>query len=152
MRLLILAIGRARSSVEGSLYEHYAGRITWPLELRELEEKRPLAANELKLREGELLLGALPPRAFAIVLDQRGKQLDSRAFALELDRLRQRGTSEVAFVIGGADGVSDEVRSRAGLVLSLGAATWPHLLVRAMLAEQIYRAQQILSGHPYHRD
>jgi 23S rRNA (pseudouridine1915-N3)-methyltransferase len=151
MQIEILAIGRARAGPERALYQTYAERIRWPLVLRELEEKRRLPPAEMTAREGALLLDALPGDAAAIVLDETGKELSSEQFAKQLGRWRDDGRATIAFVIGGADGVAGEVRDRADLVLSLGRQTWPHMLVRAMLAEQIYRAQQILAGHPYHR-
>ena len=86
-----------------------------------------------------------------MALDERGRSLSSAAFADYLGRRRDEGVADLAFVIGGADGLAERVRSRADLVLSLGAPTWPHLLVRGLLAEQLYRAQSILAGHPYHR-
>lgn len=151
MQIEILAIGRARAGPERALYQTYAERIRWPLVLRELEEKRRLPPAEMTAREGALLLDALPGDAAAIALDETGKELSSEQFAKQLGRWRDDGRATIAFVIGGADGLAGEVRDRADLVLSLGRQTWPHMLVRAMLAEQIYRAQQILAGHPYHR-
>jgi 23S rRNA (pseudouridine1915-N3)-methyltransferase len=151
MRLHILAIGRLRPGPHEALARHYAERITWPLTLREIEEKRPLPPAELVEREAALLLTAVPKGAALVALDARGKSLASEAFAQRLARWRDSGTSDVAFVIGGAEGLADRVLNAAQLVLSLGAMTWPHLLVRGMLLEQLYRAQQILAGHPYHR-
>ena len=150
MKLTIAAIGRAGRGPERDLYEHYAGRIRWPLTLRELEEKKKLPPAELLMREGELLLGAVPKGAALVALDRRGKVLDSEAFAESLQRWRDNAT-DVAFLIGGADGHGAAVLTNADLSLSFGAMTWPHLLARAMLAEQLYRAQQMLAGHPYHR-
>ena len=151
MKLTIAAIGKAGRGPERSLYDHYAGRIRWPLVLREVEEKRKLPPAELVRREGELLLEAAPPKSVLIALDRRGNTLDSAAFAKRLERWRDDSTADVAFLIGGADGHGEPLLARASLVVSFGAMTWPHLLARAMLAEQIYRAQQLLAGHPYHR-
>ena len=151
MKLTIAAIGRASRGPERDLYEHYAGRIRWPLTLRELEEKKKLPPAQLVQREGELLLAAAPPKALLVALDRRGKPLDSEAFARQLQRWRDDSVADVAFLIGGADGNGEPVLKRANLILSFGAMTWPHQLARAMLAEQIYRAQQLLAGHPYHR-
>lgn len=151
MKLTIACIGRAGRGPERDLYEHYAGRIRWPLTLRELEEKKKLPPTELVRREGELLLSAVPDRAVLVALDRRGKVVDSEAFAQRLARWRDDGVADVAFLIGGADGHGEPLLQKASLVLSFGAMTWPHLLARAMLAEQIYRAQQLLAGHPYHR-
>jgi len=152
MRLLIAAVGRTRQGPERAVYDHFAGRITFALTLREVEEKRALPPARLKIREGELLLATVPEGAYVVALDGRGKALSSMSFAGKLGAWRDEGVRDVAFLIGGADGLDGAVRGRAELVLSLGAMTWPHLLVRAMLAEQIYRAQCILSGHPYHRE
>jgi 23S rRNA (pseudouridine1915-N3)-methyltransferase len=148
---MIAAIGRAGRGPERDLYEHYAGRIRWPLALRELEERRKLPTAQMIKREGELLLAALPDNATLVALDRRGKVLGSEAFAARLGRWRDDSVSDVAFLIGGADGHGEVVLKQASLVVSFGAMTWPHLLARAMLAEQIYRAQQLLAGHPYHR-
>ena len=151
MRLTIAAIGRAGRGPERDLYEHYANRIRWPLALREVEEKRKLPATELMRREGDLLLAASPTGAVMVALDRHGRQMDSKAFARQLGRWRDQSVADVAFLIGGADGHAEAVLEKASLVLSFGAMTWPHQLARAMLAEQIYRGQQILAGHPYHR-
>jgi 23S rRNA (pseudouridine1915-N3)-methyltransferase len=151
LKLTIACIGRAGRGPERDLYEHYAGRIRWPLTLRELEEKKKLPPAELIRREGELLLGALPDKSVPVALDRRGKVLDSETFAKHLERWRDDGVADLAFLIGGADGHGEALMQKASLVLSFGAMTWPHLLARAMLAEQIYRAQQLLAGHPYHR-
>jgi len=151
VKLLIAAIGRAARGPERDLYEHYAARIRWPLTLRELEEKRKLPPAQLILRESELLLDAVPAKATLVALDRRGKVLDSEAFAGRLESWRDNSMSDIAFLIGGADGHPESLLEKAALVLSFGAMTWPHLLARAMLAEQLYRAQQLLAGHPYHR-
>jgi len=151
VKLTIAAVGRAGRGPERDLYEHYAGRIRWPLALREVEEKRKLPAAQLIVREGEMLLDAVPAKALLVALDRRGQVLDSEAFAERLRRWRDNAAGEIAFLIGGADGHGETLLKRSSLVVSFGAMTWPHLLARAMLAEQIYRAQQLLAGHPYHR-
>lgn len=130
----------------------YAGRIAPPVAIIELEEKRPLPPAALKSREGELILGALPAGARLVALDQRGAAWTSRDFADRLRAWRDGGAGSLAFAIGGAEGLGPAVIERADAVISLGAMTWPHLFVRSMLLEQLYRAQQILAGHPYHRD
>jgi 23S rRNA (pseudouridine1915-N3)-methyltransferase len=126
--------------------------VRWPLELIEVEERKPLPTDRRRAAEAVLLLRAIPSDAAIVALDETGKSLSSRVLASRIGHWRDDGRASIAFVIGGADGLDDSVRSRAELVLSLGALTWPHLLVRGMLAEQIYRSQQILAGHPYHRD
>ena len=151
MRLTIIAVGRHKAGPLKALQEFYAERSRWPLTIREIEERRKLPPAELKAREAELILGALPKDAVLVALDARGKTLSSTDLAARFARWRDADAS-LAFVIGGADGLADSVVDKAKLVLSLGAMTWPHLLVRGMLLEQIYRAQQILAGHPYHRE
>jgi len=151
MEILVIAVGRLKSGPLKELERHYADRITWPLALREVEERRKLPPPERIEREGALLLAALPADAVAVALDGRGPALSSEALAARLAAWRDGGTGSVAFLIGGADGLADAVRRRAQLVLGLGPMTWPHFLVRGMLLEQLYRAQQILAGHPYHR-
>jgi 23S rRNA (pseudouridine1915-N3)-methyltransferase len=151
VRLTIACVGRAVRGPERDLYEHYAGRIRWPLALREVEEKRKLPAAQLIQREGELLLSAVPAKSMLVALDRRGTILDSEGFAQRLARWRDESVADVAFLIGGADGHGELLLKKSALVLSFGGMTWPHLLARAMLAEQIYRAQQLLAGHPYHR-
>ncbi len=156
MRIVIVAVGRARSGPLRELYGDYAGRAAATralgrVELREVEERRLLAPAELKLREGDLIRAQLPKGATLVALDARGQTLTSEAFALRLAKWRDAGVGDLAFAIGGADGLDISILRHADLVLSLGAMTWPHLLVRAMLAEQLYRAATILQGHPYHR-
>lgn len=151
MRVAIIAVGRSRAGPERDLYDSYIKRIRWTVELREVEEKRRLPPAALKASEAELLLAALPGGAVTVALDGTGTDLSSEALARKLGQWRDDGRGCVAFVIGGADGLAPGILERADLVLALGRQTWPHMLVRAMLAEQIYRAQQILAGHPYHR-
>jgi 23S rRNA (pseudouridine1915-N3)-methyltransferase len=151
MRLLIGAVGKAKAGPEQDLFRQYCRRLTPPPQLREVEEKRPLAGPQLKAREAELLLAVVPPGAVVVALDERGRDLGSVEFADRLRVWRDGGSQDLAFLIGGADGHGDAVRDRADLLLSLGRMTWPHMLVRALLAEQLWRAHSILSGHPYHR-
>jgi len=114
--------------------------------------RQRLPAGVLKAREAALILGAVPARARLIALDERGAMWSSRGLADRLAAWRDQGMAELAFAIGGADGLGPEVLDRADAILSLGPMTWPHLLVRSLLLEQLYRAQQILAGHPYHRE
>ena len=151
MRLLIVAVGRIKSGPHLDLQRFYAERLTCPLEVKEVEEHRKLPAPARQVSEGELLLAALPARAFVVALDERGKDLSSPDFARQMAKWQQVAPT-VAFLIGGADGHGEAVRARADYLLALGAMTWPHLMVRAMLCEQLYRAQQILASHPYHRE
>lgn len=151
MRRLILAVGRCRDKPVQALMDLYAGRCDPPLELIEVEEKRPLGGDELKRREGDLLLAAAGEGCDVIALDPRGRMLSSEAFAAELVRRRDHGVRRLGFVLGGAEGLDGAVLARAGLVLSFGAMIFPHMLARIMLAEQIFRADMIRLGHPYHR-
>ena len=151
MQILILAVGRAKSGPHQALQQLYARRIGWPLSIIEVEERRKLPAAERREREAELLLARIPQRARTVALDERGRSLASGDFAQLLARWRDAG-DDIAFLIGGADGHGEAVRRRAERILSFGPMTWPHLLARTMLLEQLYRAQQILEGHPYHRE
>ena len=145
----VIAIGRLRDGPEAELFNRYAERLRPRLDLTELPEGRGAPA-EVKRREGEALLAALPQAAFVIALDLGGAEPDSVALAKSLDRWLEQGRP-VCFLIGGAEGLDAPVIARADHVLSLGRMTWPHFLARAMLAEQIYRARSIAQGHPYHR-
>jgi 23S rRNA (pseudouridine1915-N3)-methyltransferase len=145
----VIAIGRARDTPEAALFARYAARMRPVLELVEIAEGRGAPA-ELKRREGEALVAALPSDAFAVALDRTGAAADSAALAALLERWLGFGRP-VCFLIGGAEGLDVPVLRRADHVLSFGAMTWPHMLARVMLAEQLYRARSIVSGHPYHR-
>ncbi len=151
MRILLAAVGRAKAGPERVLFDHYAGRLNWPLTLKEVEEKRPLPAADRMAREAELLLAMGRRGGVGGALDEGVRQRPSEPFAAWGPAWRDCGVSDICFLIGGADGHGEAVRRRADLLLAFGAMTWPHMLVRGMLAEQLYRAQCILSGHPYHR-
>lgn len=140
MRLHIIARGRIGRSPEAELVDRYLKRMTWPTLLTELPD-----------RDAARLPEPLSP-AVTIVLDERGQALASRALAERLAHWRDAGMREARFLIGAADGHAEATRAHADLLLSFGPATWPHLLVRAMLAEQLYRATAILANHPYHRE
>ena len=152
MRILIAAVGRAKPGPHLDLQRIYGDRLSWSLTVSEVEERRKLPPAERREREAEMLLARVPDRAVVVALDERGTALTSAAFAQKMAKWRDSGASGLAFLIGGADGHPDSLRQRADFLLSLGAMTWPHLLVRGMLLEQLYRAQQILAGHPYHRE
>ena len=130
----------------------YAGRLAPPITIIELEEKRPLPPAALKQREAELILAARPAGARLVALDQNGAAWTSRDFADRLAAWRDSGAAGLAFAIGGAEGLGPAVIEHADAVISLSLMTWPHLFGRSMLLEQLYRAQQIHAGHPYHRD
>ncbi len=149
MRVIVAAIGRARGDPAQQIFETYRRRLPWPLEFRAIQT----GGRGRRGRDGEAaaLLKGLPAGAFVVVLDGAGETLTSEAFAARLAAVRDRGIGAMAFLIGGPDGHGAAALERANLTLSLGPMTWPHLLVRAMLAEQLWRAASILSGHPYHR-
>ena len=134
-----MARGRIGRGPEAELVERYLKRVSWPTKLTELLESG----------------GKVPPppeNAVTILLDEKGEQLGSLAFAQKLESWRDMGKREARFMIGGADGFGDPERASADLLLAFGKATWPHLLARAMLAEQLWRATSILANHPYHRE
>jgi 23S rRNA (pseudouridine1915-N3)-methyltransferase len=151
LRCTVVAVGRIGAGPARDLFEFYAKRLTPPLGLVEVEDKRKLPDAVLRDREADLLLAALPRRAVAVALDGGGTAEGSEAFADRLGKWRDGGTADLAFLIGGAAGHGAAILERADFVLSLGPMTWPHLLVRGMLAEQLYRGFTLLAGHPYHR-
>ena len=139
MLLHIVARGKIGRSPEADLVDRYVKRISWPTKLTELPD-----------RGGKM--PELPANSISVALDEKGKALSSMELASKLEAWRDGGKREARFLIGAADGHDDEVRQNADLLLSFGPATWPHLLVRAMLAEQLFRATSILAKHPYHRE
>ena len=145
----LLAVGRLRDGPEAALFARYNARLRPPLTVTEIPEARGAPA-EIKRREASALLAAVPAHGFVVALDQAGEAPDSARLATQLERWLGLGRP-VCFVIGGAEGLDAAVLARADHVLSLGPLTWPHLLARAMLAEQVYRARAIVAGHPYHR-
>ena len=138
MLLHVIARGKIGRSPEAELVDRYLKRVAWPVKVTELSERAPAPPP--------------PSGAVTILLDEKGKALSSMELAKQLERWRDGGVREARFVIGAADGHSTEERSAADLLISFGPATWPHLLVRAMLAEQLFRATSILANHPYHRE
>ncbi|MEN9851277.1 MAG: hypothetical protein RL128_1440 [Pseudomonadota bacterium] len=151
----LCAVGRLRSGPERDLIADYTQRFDrtgralslGPLTEHEVEDKK----NAGMAAEAELLARAVPAGAVLVTLDERGKLLTSPEFATQLARWRDAGRQDVAFVIGGADGIDPSLRAKADFSISFGQMVWPHMLVRVMLAEQLYRAANILSGGPYHR-
>jgi 23S rRNA (pseudouridine1915-N3)-methyltransferase len=145
----VIAVGRSRGGPEAELFDRYCARIRPALALTEIADGKGTPA-EIKRREGEALLAALPAQTFTIALDLGGEMLDSATLAARLEGWLTL-SRPIRFLIGGAEGLDRPVLTRADFTLSLGRMTWPHLLVRGMLAEQIYRARSIVAGHPYHR-
>jgi 23S rRNA (pseudouridine1915-N3)-methyltransferase len=137
--LHIVARGKIGRSSESELVERYLARVPWPTRVSELPDRGGTSPKP-------------DPASIVIALDERGEDLSSMQLAKHLERWRDGGKREARFLIGAADGLSDKERQSADLLLSFGAATWPHLLARAMLAEQLFRATSILANHPYHRE
>ncbi len=151
MRIVVVAIGLARGTPYQALYDDYAGRLSWPIELKEIKPKSALPAASARLEEGRAILGALPKDTQLIALDRMGEALGSEALASRLRNWQDGGLKTLGFAIGGAEGLDEAVLQAVRLKISLGAMTWPHLLARVMLVEQLYRAASIIAGHPYHR-
>ena len=145
----LIAVGRLRTGPEAELFARYNARLRPPLAVAEVAPGHGAPA-ECKRREAEALLAALPAAAFAVALDSGGAAPDSAGLAALIARWLAAGRP-ICFVIGGAEGLDTAVLARADATLSLGPLTWPHLLVRPMLAEQLFRAHSIATGHPYHR-
>ena len=156
MRLHLIAVGRQKAGPERALTEDYLTRFErtgralglGPVELREIDDRKGGGMAS----EAALISRAVPEGAILCVLDERGVVESSPRFAQRLAEWRDRGVGDLALVIGGADGLDPGLRERADFALSFGAMVWPHMLVRVMLAEQLYRAASILAGSPYHRD
>ncbi|MBX3453841.1 23S rRNA (pseudouridine(1915)-N(3))-methyltransferase RlmH [Ferrovibrio sp.] len=163
MRIIVACVGkagRAKHDAVASLIEEYRSRLPWPVDIREVEDKRPGSVAEKKAREATLLRAALqahggtglPPGAPIVALDEHGKNLSSRDFAGQIGAWRDEGSGGIGFVIGGADGLDAGLLAETRLKIAFGAMTWPHLLARMLLLEQLYRAWSLLNNHPYHRD
>lgn len=159
MRVVVIAIGRLKQGPERELAERYRDRFDdigrklgfRGLEINELPESRARDAATRISEEAAAISALMPDRSVVVALDERGSGLDSAAFARHLGHWRDESVANTIFVIGGADGLSPDLRRTAKLTIAFGSATWPHQLVRVMLLEQIYRAATILAGHPYHR-
>lgn len=159
MRLLILAVGIARGTPEGALTDDYTGRARnfgkrfgfTSVAVEEITVSKLREARARMSAEGDRLAERIPQGAHVIVLDARGKGMTSDAFAEMLGAMRDAGARDLVFIIGGPDGLALPATVKAGRSLAFGQQIWPHLMVRAMLSEQIYRALTILGGHPYHR-
>ena len=159
MRISLFAVGRLKAGPEKELASRYIDRFAKAgpaigLELAkqiEIQESRAGNSETRKREEASALEKALPDGAILILLDERGKALDSEKFADVIGRYRDGGKRDLMLAIGGADGLDPALYERADMTLNLGSMTWPHQLVRILIAEQLYRAVTILSGHPYHR-
>jgi 23S rRNA (pseudouridine1915-N3)-methyltransferase len=159
MRLVIIAIGRLKQGPERELAERYRERFDdigrklgfRGIEIQEIPESRAGDAARRIAEEAAAISAAIPEKSVLVALDERGDNIDSSVFARHLGRWRDQSVANTIFAIGGADGLSPDLRRKAKLSIAFGSATWPHQMVRVMLLEQIYRAVTILAGHPYHR-
>jgi len=159
VKILLIAVGRLKSGPERDLCIRYIERAQagarsvglTGVEAREIDESRARRPEDRKAEEARAILALLPEGARLVALDERGRSLSSADFAADIGRSRDDGAPAYALVIGGPDGIAEELRSKAQKVLAFGAMTWPHQMARFMAAEQIYRATTILAGHPYHR-
>jgi 23S rRNA (pseudouridine1915-N3)-methyltransferase len=159
MRVLIAAVGRLKQGSERELAESYRKRADAvgrafglrAIEIIEIRESRAQDAERRRIEESIAIANVIPEQSIIVILDERGDNLDSAALAAAVRRWREEDRPALCFVIGGADGLAQNLRDRAKLKLAFGAATWPHQFVRIMLLEQLYRAGTILAGHPYHR-
>ncbi len=148
MKIRIIAVGKLKSSPALDLCTEYMKRMSWTVSLREIDTPKSATPPQEKPH----ILKHIPDNAFLVALDERGETLTSPQFAEKMEKWAgQAPANEIYFLIGGADGIDPEIRQSAKFLLSFGKQTWPHMLVRVMLLEQVYRAQQIISGHPYHR-
>jgi 23S rRNA (pseudouridine1915-N3)-methyltransferase len=159
MRLVVIAIGRLKQGPERELADRYRERFEdigrklgfRGLEVHEIPESRARDATTRITEEAAAISALIPEKYVLVALDERGKSIDSTAFAEQLGRWRDDQVASTIFTIGGADGLSPDLQRKAKLRIAFGSATWPHQMVRVMLLEQIYRAATILAGHPYHR-
>ena len=159
MRVIVIAVGRMKQGPERELAERYRKRFDEigrklgfrGLAIQEISESRAREATARIAEEAAAIAASIPENSVLVTLDERGDNVDSAAFARRLGRWRDQGIANTIFVIGGADGLSPDLRGKAKLRVAFGAATWPHQMVRVMLLEQLYRAATILAGHPYHR-
>lgn len=148
MKIKIIAVGRQKASPTRDLCDEYLKRLKWPVTLKEVDSPKGATSQQ----EAPLIDKHLDKPAFIVALDERGHTLTSPEFSDKLANWQtQAPGNEIVFLIGGADGFAPEIRKKAHFLMSFGKQTWPHMLVRVMLLEQIYRAQQIAAGHPYHR-
>lgn len=154
MKITIISIGKFENSAHRVTFETYLKRMKWSIELKEFELKNANNMNVLQVKEGEakLIAKAIKSGSVVIALDEKGKQFSSQNFAKLITDFSLQGDSHLTFIIGGANGLSKEILNLANLKISLSLMTFPHLMVRTILMEQLYRAQSIIAGHPYHRE
>ena len=145
MKIRIIAVGHLKSGPEKALFDQYTKRLSYPLKVIEINSRQD------QVIPASAYLKYLSEKDTVILLDEAGENLTSRSFAQKLEVFSEIG-KQISFIIGGADGIPEDIKRLGCFSMSFGKLTWPHLLVRALLVEQLYRAQQIMSNHPYHRD
>ena len=151
MNLTIIAVGRMKKGPEQSLWDGYAKRLRWPLKLIEVEAKNSFGVEEIKRKEADLLLSRVPKASVVVALDQNGLAVSSVDFSKKIGKWQDNGINTLTLVVGGSDGLDKIVLDKAQLSISFGRMTWPHMMARVMLLEQLYRTQCILNKHPYHK-
>lgn len=152
MKITIAAIGLLKRGPEHDLIAEYSKRLPWTLEIKQHEVKGGgTDSDTLKRKEAEWLLAQMPASGVVIAMDERGKSLTSQAFSQTMQKYAERSGGNIGFIIGGAFGLAENIRNRSDLVLQLSDMTLPHMLARAVLVEQLYRAYTIHTGHPYHK-
>ncbi len=151
MHITLITVGKLKSGPLKSLWDEYLKRLNWPLTLVEIDHKSKLQGEALKAYEAQEIEKHLTPSSYIIALDERGETLSSPELATLIGEVQSHHQGRLTLIIGGADGLSADIRKRSQKILSMGRLTWPHMLARVMLLEQLYRIQQILKGHPYHR-
>ncbi len=152
MKIQILAIGKLKKGAQTALMEEYLKRIKgWKVQIQQINEAKASNSDQRKRLDAENILSYLTEKAFIIALDERGVDLDSMEFAQMLQNVQNQFYTKVIIIIGGSDGLSEEIRQKCHKLIAFGRLTWPHQLVRILLCEQIYRAQTIINNHPYHK-
>lgn len=149
--ITIIAAGKLKKGPLNDLKEEYLKRIQWPVKIQEIDSKQnnPQIINK---EENQKFSDSVTSGSYLIVMDETGKTIKSKEFSEMFERIENQGISNFDIIIGGADGISEYLKKKADFLLSFGKQTWPHMMARVMLLEQIYRAQQIRAGHPYHRE
>ena len=152
MRTLVIAVGRLKAGPEHDLVAGYVKRLKGRVDIVEIDDRRTAGAADGKRREAEAIRARIPDGSIIVALDETGTTSASIELARRLSDWRDTGRAALVFVIGGADGLDPEFRATCDAVVAFGPMTWPHKLVRVMVLEQLYRAESILAGHPYHRE
>lgn len=151
MRYTLLSVGKSKGSDISAAIDTYCKRLKTPLTIEEIDLKGIKNPIELNRLENEKIRSLIPPSSYVVILDSEGKLFDSIGFSQKIQEIMNFSHKDICFIIGGADGLDQVTKNLADISISFGRLTWPHLLARVMLLEQLYRAQQILAGHPYHK-